>query len=122
MVVGSEFPGDNNFVSWSCSTRSMARVKPTNGRRLVEAWREFFQSEVGRFTTDDEFVRAICTAGAFVELGSRFSGIGTASASSFLAPRLQLPPRSDLVEKVRVRGSSCRDNVTVAPGPERSAR
>ena len=34
-------------------------------RRLEEAWREFVQSEVGRLTTDDEFVRAICTAAAF---------------------------------------------------------
>jgi hypothetical protein len=34
-------------------------------RRLEEAWREFVLSEVGRFTTDDEFASAVCTATAF---------------------------------------------------------
>jgi len=33
--------------------------------RLADEWRTFFEEEVGRLTSDDEFVRAVLVAAAF---------------------------------------------------------
>jgi len=40
--------------------------------RTQKAWREFFQAEVGRFSQNDEFTRAVCAATAF---GTKASGV-----------------------------------------------